>query len=236
MPATPAARATRSTVRDWLAANSPIQNARRRRKRARETCDSAPVEQRRRCRWALRLRRSLPRGASAYPVDAHAEEQCYVSSLERAGGSAAGYGSPPPDHAVSYTLAAWRSTSASSRSATRDRPTSRSTTAIGPTVSVRSCGRCTARRSTWCRSTSATTSSSTKTGAYRRIGFEYSPDDVRPRWPDPAHPQQVHLDIEVSDAMNAPSRGRVASGRRCTPLTPSGCGETIRGSRGGGSD
>jgi hypothetical protein len=31
------------------------------------------------------------------------------------------------------------------------------------------------------------------------IGFEYSPDDVRPRWPDPAFPQQMHLDIEVAD-------------------------------------
>lgn len=35
-------------------------------------------------------------------------------------------------------------------------------------------------------------------GRIPEIGFEYSPDDVRPRWPDPAHPQQVHLDIEVA--------------------------------------
>ena len=28
---------------------------------------------------------------------------------------------------------------------------------------------------------------------------EGSPDDPRPRWPDPAHPQQMHLDIRVAD-------------------------------------
>ena len=28
---------------------------------------------------------------------------------------------------------------------------------------------------------------------------EGSPDDPRPRWPDPAHPQQMHLDISVGD-------------------------------------
>lgn len=31
------------------------------------------------------------------------------------------------------------------------------------------------------------------------IGFEWSPADERPRWPDPEHPQQIHLDIEVDD-------------------------------------
>ena len=36
-------------------------------------------------------------------------------------------------------------------------------------------------------------------GRIPEIGFEYSPEDVRPRWPDPAHPQQVHLDISVAD-------------------------------------
>ena len=28
---------------------------------------------------------------------------------------------------------------------------------------------------------------------------EGAPDDRRPRWPDPAHPQQMHLDIQVGD-------------------------------------
>ena len=36
-------------------------------------------------------------------------------------------------------------------------------------------------------------------GHIPELGFEYSPDDRRPRWPDPGHPQQVHLDIEVAD-------------------------------------
>jgi hypothetical protein len=36
-------------------------------------------------------------------------------------------------------------------------------------------------------------------GHIPEIGFEYSPDDARPRWPDPAHPQQVHMDIVVAD-------------------------------------
>jgi hypothetical protein len=36
-------------------------------------------------------------------------------------------------------------------------------------------------------------------GHIPEIGFEYSPDDARPRWPDPSHPQQVHLDITVAD-------------------------------------
>ena len=35
-------------------------------------------------------------------------------------------------------------------------------------------------------------------GARPEIGFENG-DDVRPRWPDPAYPQQLHLDIEVED-------------------------------------
>lgn len=36
-------------------------------------------------------------------------------------------------------------------------------------------------------------------GRIPEIGFEYSPHDARPRWPDPAHPQQVHLDVQVAD-------------------------------------
>ena len=38
------------------------------------------------------------------------------------------------------------------------------------------------------------------------IGFENG-DDVRPRWPDPDHPQQVHLDIEVADVDKAGAIG-----------------------------
>jgi hypothetical protein len=40
-------------------------------------------------------------------------------------------------------------------------------------------------------------------GSRPEIGFEYSPDDPLPRWPDPEHPQQVHLDIGVSDLERA---------------------------------
>jgi glyoxalase superfamily protein len=32
-----------------------------------------------------------------------------------------------------------------------------------------------------------------------RIAFQRSPDHVPPRWPDPAYPQQAHLDLRVPD-------------------------------------
>ena len=32
-----------------------------------------------------------------------------------------------------------------------------------------------------------------------RIGLQAAPDHVPPQWPDPAHPQQAHLDIRVPD-------------------------------------
>ena len=32
-----------------------------------------------------------------------------------------------------------------------------------------------------------------------RIGLQHAPDHVPPRWPDPAHPQQAHLDLRVPD-------------------------------------
>ena len=32
-----------------------------------------------------------------------------------------------------------------------------------------------------------------------RMSFQHAPDHQPPRWPDPAYPQQVHLDIRVSD-------------------------------------
>jgi catechol 2,3-dioxygenase-like lactoylglutathione lyase family enzyme len=31
------------------------------------------------------------------------------------------------------------------------------------------------------------------------LSFQHAPDHVPPRWPDPAHPQQFHLDIRVDD-------------------------------------
>ncbi|HEU5108624.1 MAG TPA: VOC family protein [Micromonosporaceae bacterium] len=32
-----------------------------------------------------------------------------------------------------------------------------------------------------------------------RVAFQAAPDHVPPRWPDPAHPQQAHLDLRVPD-------------------------------------
>ena len=37
------------------------------------------------------------------------------------------------------------------------------------------------------------------TGDGWRIGLQYAPDHVPPRWPDPAYPQQAHLDLRVPD-------------------------------------
>jgi catechol 2,3-dioxygenase-like lactoylglutathione lyase family enzyme len=31
------------------------------------------------------------------------------------------------------------------------------------------------------------------------LGFQRAPDHVSPRWPDPAYPQQFHLDVMVDD-------------------------------------
>ncbi|MCU4744990.1 MULTISPECIES: VOC family protein [Streptomyces] len=31
----------------------------------------------------------------------------------------------------------------------------------------------------------------------RKIAFQYAPDHQPPRWPDPSHPQQMHLDFDV---------------------------------------
>ena len=37
----------------------------------------------------------------------------------------------------------------------------------------------------------------------RQLAFQRATDWIPPRWPDPAHPQQMHLDIRVSDADQA---------------------------------
>jgi predicted enzyme related to lactoylglutathione lyase len=39
-----------------------------------------------------------------------------------------------------------------------------------------------------------------------RLGFQAAPDHTPPRWPDPAYPQQLHLDIEVADIDEAEAR------------------------------
>ncbi|MCI0686321.1 MAG: hypothetical protein L0Y54_03650 [Sporichthyaceae bacterium] len=39
-----------------------------------------------------------------------------------------------------------------------------------------------------------------------RIGLQLAPDHVPPRWPDPDHPQQAHLDLRVPDLEAAAAR------------------------------
>jgi predicted enzyme related to lactoylglutathione lyase len=39
-----------------------------------------------------------------------------------------------------------------------------------------------------------------------RLGFQFAPDHVQPRWPDPAAPQQMHLDMQVPDIDAAAKR------------------------------
>jgi catechol 2,3-dioxygenase-like lactoylglutathione lyase family enzyme len=39
-----------------------------------------------------------------------------------------------------------------------------------------------------------------------RVSFQRSPDHVAPRWPDPAFPQQAHLDLRVPDLEAATAR------------------------------
>ena len=34
---------------------------------------------------------------------------------------------------------------------------------------------------------------------HARVSFQLAPDHLPPRWPDPAFPQQFHLDIRVDD-------------------------------------
>jgi catechol 2,3-dioxygenase-like lactoylglutathione lyase family enzyme len=39
-----------------------------------------------------------------------------------------------------------------------------------------------------------------------RLSFQHAPDHRPPRWPDPAFPQQVHLDVRVDDIDEAEPR------------------------------
>ncbi|TDC94277.1 VOC family protein [Nonomuraea deserti] len=36
-------------------------------------------------------------------------------------------------------------------------------------------------------------------GPPRRLAFQLAPDHRPPAWPDPQHPQQIHLDLTVDD-------------------------------------
>jgi catechol 2,3-dioxygenase-like lactoylglutathione lyase family enzyme len=49
-----------------------------------------------------------------------------------------------------------------------------------------------------------------------RLAVQLAPDHVPPQWPDPAHPQQLHLDIDVEDPDEA-ERQVLALGARRLP-------------------
>src|SRR4030095_10279808 len=50
-----------------------------------------------------------------------------------------------------------------------------------------------------------------------RVCLQVAPDHVPPRWPEPAHPQQAHLDLRVPDLEAGPPP---AVDRRARPLRP----------------
>jgi catechol 2,3-dioxygenase-like lactoylglutathione lyase family enzyme len=50
----------------------------------------------------------------------------------------------------------------------------------------------------------------------RELAFQRAPVFVPPRWPDPRHPQQLHLDIRVDDVDEA-ERAVLALGARRLP-------------------
>jgi catechol-2,3-dioxygenase len=47
-----------------------------------------------------------------------------------------------------------------------------------------------------------------------RFGVQHAPDHVPPRWPDPAHPQQMHVDFRVPDIEAAAARAEGLGARR----------------------
>jgi catechol 2,3-dioxygenase-like lactoylglutathione lyase family enzyme len=51
------------------------------------------------------------------------------------------------------------------------------------------------------------------------LGFQRAPDHVPPRWPDPAYPQQIHLDVMVDDVTAAGPRAEALG---ATPLGDAG--------------
>jgi catechol 2,3-dioxygenase-like lactoylglutathione lyase family enzyme len=51
------------------------------------------------------------------------------------------------------------------------------------------------------------------------VAFQRAPDHLPPRWPDPARPQQIHLDVMVDDPEEA---GRKVVALGATPLPGDG--------------
>ena len=56
-------------------------------------------------------------------------------------------------------------------------------------------------------------------GSGVRLAVQLAPDHVPPDWPDPAHPQQIHLDIQVQDVDQAEEQV-LALGARSLPEPP----------------
>ena len=54
-----------------------------------------------------------------------------------------------------------------------------------------------------------------------RVSFQHAPDHQPPRWPDPGFPQQIHLDIGVSD-IDAAEAKVLALGATRLPSTEPG--------------
>ncbi len=47
-----------------------------------------------------------------------------------------------------------------------------------------------------------------------RFGIQRAPDHVAPQWPDPAHPQQMHVDFQVADIEAAAQHAESLGARR----------------------
>jgi len=55
----------------------------------------------------------------------------------------------------------------------------------------------------------------------RRLAFQRATTWAPPRWPDPEHPQQLHLDIRVDDVDAAERAGLADDRARSRPADPS---------------
>ena len=51
-------------------------------------------------------------------------------------------------------------------------------------------------------------------GGHVRLAVQLAPDHVPPDWPDPARPQQLHLDVEVDDVEQAEQQVLALGARR----------------------
>lgn len=51
-------------------------------------------------------------------------------------------------------------------------------------------------------------------GSGARLAFQLAPDHVAPTWPDPAVPQQIHLDLAVDDLAAASAYAESLGARR----------------------